>query len=99
MCKNITCPTCKGSGKQTITVTYIGSDEASSTSEINCVDCEGVGKVDQETIEAIEYEKNMWCKCGNPSGDATYHPDGERGAIVHKHHWTCNDCNKVYQLG
>jgi hypothetical protein len=40
----------------------------------------------------------FWCFCGNPSGNHTYHDDNER-RICRKHHWTCDDCGKVVQVG
>jgi Fe2+ or Zn2+ uptake regulation protein len=37
----------------------------------------------------------FWCKCGNPSERVTYHADTPDA----KHHWTCDDCGKVRQVG
>lgn len=91
------CPTCDN-GRMKITVSTYGSNEPATVTEIDCVYCDGTGQIDDETMEAIEYEKNMWCKCGNPSGRHKFYRDGE-GPLVHKHHYVCKDCNKVLQIG
>ena len=95
--KNHDCPVCDGTGKQTIKFSYHGEPEKDHESEITCVICDGEKKVDQETLDMIEYEKNMWCKCEEDT-DAKYYSDGQHPEI-HKHHWRCTSCDKVKQIG
>jgi len=92
------CPVCKGSGIQTITVSYWGSDEPDEESKMSCVGCNGEGRVDEETYEDLIYEQNMWCECGNPSRQSKFYKDGEH-PIVRKHHYRCKDCGNVTQIG
>lgn len=41
----------------------------------------------------------FWCQCGNPSGDVTFYEDDSRSKVCTKHHYRCNDCGKVVQVG
>jgi RecJ-like exonuclease len=98
------CPRCKGSGKITLHVTTIavGAKPAEETSRIPCRDCHGSGKVTPEEAERIrsfiEAYKEIWCRCGNPSGQVDFYDDGEHPEIS-KHHYRCRDCGKVTQIG
>ena len=42
-------------------------------------------------------EDRFWCSCAEP-GDGYYVPDGMNPAC-HKHHWRCQKCGKVIQVG
>ncbi len=93
-----TCTVCKGTGKQTITAkTWVNEahkfvDEKPVT--IDCIWCKGTGRMTPEQKADIKAYDAMWCRCKKSSG-STYHPDTRRM----KHHWTCNDCGKVTQVG
>lgn len=98
--KKIKCPSCV-EGKMSIKMEVMednGSFTSSPTTEIDCVICDGEGTIDQDTQDMIDYEKTIWCKCGNPSKNTHYWEDGQ-GELVYKHHWTCADCRKVVQIG
>ena len=89
------CPVCNGSGYQTLTIYEDGKE---NKVEIDCIYCENIPMEESEAInlsKRIKKEENRWCKCGNPSGDATYVDDTKS----RKHHWNCNDCGKMYQEG
>lgn len=95
------CKSCKGSGKQTISMQTMQDDGSFKTEpslEIDCMHCDGTGEMDKEQKETYNYAQNMWCNCGNPSGKSNYHPDG-KGKWVSKHHYTCDDCDHVTQIG
>ena len=98
----VDCPVCKGTGKMQIKMITLGSKAPAEVSNINCIHCDGRGKVSKEEAreiqDLIDYDKKMWCKCGNPSKRSNYHPDG-KGKWVTKHHYTCADCGKVTQIG
>jgi len=94
--KNHQCPQCKGDGKITLTVKHLFSDEPDEISKIDCPTCDGNGTVDDETLQLFYYEKSLWCTCGNKNG-SYYVPDGK--GVIDKHHWLCNDCNKITQIG
>ena len=96
--EKITCPECKGTGKIEITMSFYGSDEKPSVTKIDCVTCNGLGKLSKQEFKEFEEEKELWCSCGNPSEQVKYWKDGE-GTLVHKHHYTCKDCGKVVQIG
>jgi len=92
------CPCCVD-GKQTISCSELGSKEPPEKIEISCYWCEGSGFVDSKTLKAINYEKNMWCKCEKPDPhDTRYYKDNQH-PVVSKHHWRCNKCNGVTQIG
>jgi len=93
------CPTCKGSGKQTIKVTTHDQDGVTeSESTITCIKCKGSGEVDKAKHEAeVKAAQEFWCSCGNPSEDMEYYEFIEDG---HRYHgWNCGDCGKVVQVG
>lgn len=84
-----TCPKCQGKGEITIKVN--GEDDF----DMMCLHCDGEGKLTEGQIQEIKRQDNMLCHCGNGSGQATYHPD----TAQMKHYWTCNECNKITQIG
>jgi uncharacterized protein YbaR (Trm112 family) len=87
--KMIVCPTCKGTKEVTITVHEAGKV---SKEVLPCCLCHGAGKVTEKFKQAMDA---FWCNCGNPSEESTFHAD----APGVKHHYTCNDCGKVTQVG
>jgi len=93
----VTCPKCEGNKVLSITPQMFenGKFVSLKTVVIDCVFCNGKGKVSKALIRA---EENFWCKCGNPSGESTFHDEGE-GPEISKHHYRCNDCHKVTQVG
>jgi len=90
----VKCPRCHGKGKMEVTVH--GSDAGGFT--MDCISCDGAGKVTKREAAAMEAEAALWCSCGNPSEETTYVDDHE-SPVVDKHHWVCNDCGKVVQIG
>ena len=98
------CPTCKGTGKQSITVNHISSSgNRKETVEIDCVICDGgihplsESEAKQE-LQDQEDEKALWCTCNKSKSDAIYVPDG-KSRVCSKHHWICRDCRKIVQIG
>ena len=91
-----TCPTCKGTGEQTITVHMDGKSEEMA---IECTTCDGTKEATDEDLELLEFEKNMWCTCENKdNSDVVFYNDGEHSQI-HKHHYRHGACGKVIQIG
>jgi hypothetical protein len=86
------CPQCKAKGVITIT---IHTGDAVTKQEMKCPLCGGKRAVIKSTAQAYFQEVDSWCNCGNPSGHAVYHPD--HGKV--KHHYDCNDCGKLLQIG
>jgi len=97
------CALCKGTGKQTLTVSSIGSNpifsKTPTKTEIDCIICNGSGEMTAKDAALIEFENNMWCECKiqNPQ-DVRYYKDGQHPEIS-KHHWRCTVCKKVRQIG
>ena len=93
------CTECED-GKMTIEMFegFPRKGEEGTKTEIDCVICDGTGEIDEETAEMVEFEKNMWCECGNPSEDVDFYDDGEHPEIS-KHHYRCRDCGAVVQIG
>jgi len=94
---NTPCKVCKGTGKQTTTITTWGSDKVEKF-ESNCVWCNGTGQMTEQQLGNYNYDKNMWCKCKDKT-DAYYVPDGVCRCGIGKHHYHCNKCKKVTQVG
>jgi Fe2+ or Zn2+ uptake regulation protein len=92
------CTVCNGTGKQTTTVTEFGSNKPPEKWEHDCVICDGTGEMTPAMAKAVEYERNMWCKCTGKT-NSRYIPDNTKGAAVTKHHYVCNKCGKVTQIG
>jgi len=86
------CLVCKGTGKSTVTVFETNKPEAHF--ETDCYWCEGTGNMSVKQAKSYLDYKNIWCKCGNPSGNAVYFQK-ENGY----HGWNCADCGKLLQEG
>ena len=95
------CPTCNGTGEKTIVMTTLkGKESTSKEITITCIDCDGKPISDEEAQaikEQKEWEEKQWCKCGHKIG-VTYVADGV-SKICSKHHYICNDCKKIVQIG
>jgi phage FluMu protein Com len=94
------CPRCKGSGKMTIKMSEYSGGKVivNDTLEMKCFECKGTGQITEAEMKVIKAEKAMWCKCGNPSGQTMFVDDGESKKCA-KHHWVCEDCGKITQIG
>lgn len=90
-----TCPRCNS--KKTITIT-VHQNGGTSTETLPCITCEGHGDVTDGQYANYKAEQEVWCRCGNPSGETQFYDDGEHPEIA-KHHWRCGDCSKVVQIG
>ena len=90
------CSTCAGTGKITIQVSEYPNPPKPCV--LDCIDCDGAGLITPEKGVALrrlrERMKTFWCKCSSPS-HTTFHDDTPDA----KHHWTCDDCGKVTQVG
>lgn len=99
---NITCPSCNGKKTQTIIAQLYTKDGLipQPPVEIKCMNCDGKGVVDAEEQKRKEEANDaFWCKCEDQDGrNTTYFDDGE-GELCNKHHWACNNCGKVVQVG
>lgn len=94
-----TCPCCKGGKVQHLTVHSITVDgRTTEHKDVPCIWCHGTGSVTGTVYQQWQFERNMWCKCGNPSGKTVFFNDGEHLEIS-KHHYRCYDCKKVTQIG
>lgn len=98
------CGVCEGSKKQTLRGEEITTEGRKKIeTAIDCVWCHGSGEMTEIQLEGLQQYKDLWCKCGNPSGEG-----GQRGSYfvgdgdhpkLYKHHWRCADCDKVLQIG
>lgn len=107
MCKTkkkielIECPLCKGKGTWECIATIIDHTGSHKAPAVNmpCHVCNSTGKVDPVKLEEDrKAEEAFWCSCGNPSGSVSFFEDGE-GGMCAKHHYVCDDCGKVAQVG
>lgn len=86
------CPQCRGKGQ--ITCTVIEAGGKSSSFETACLTCRGEKTVTVEQQRMYRAMQNAWCKCGKDYG-SDYHPDN----AGMKHHYTCQKCGKITQVG
>ena len=98
--KMIKCPTCKGLEKQTIIAKMLTSkgwhNEPPVT--VTCILCGGEGEVDPIEMEAIKrIQDNFWCKCKDR--DNVRYVNDYEDERCDKHHYRCNHCDKVVQVG
>lgn len=105
MAKQVTCPSCEGSKVITMTMGSVlknpiaGREESEPKSTtIKCVTCNGTGKVSPAMAQMLQEEMAMWCQCDNPSEQADFYDDGEHPEL-HKHHYRCQNCKGVVQIG
>lgn len=92
--KMVTCKACNGKGTMTVTVRTL--DEPDVKFEAKCFGCSGTGKMTKQQLENYNWENKLWCKCENSPG-SRYVPDNV--GIISKHHYLCNKCNKITQIG
>lgn len=95
--KRQTCPQCKGAGKVTITASEYGKP-GETKYKIECPTCKGAKTVTAEVVASHKAFQTAWCQCGNPSGQMTFHDDGQHPTCS-KHCYTCDDCQKLLQIG
>lgn len=94
MARNYPCQACNGSGKMKVTVR---SATDKTVVDMPCLDCNGSGKSSLSPAKQREKKeafKALWCRCAASSG-SIYVPD----TPTSKHHWVCQDCEKVTQIG
>ncbi len=100
--KIITCPTCEG--KKTwacIAKLYTSNGFVDQPAVMmDCRTCGGKGELTEQAyadkMEEKRQSDEMWCRCGEEDKyGSTHHPDSEGM----KHHYTCNSCGKITQIG
>jgi hypothetical protein len=95
MSANSPCTVCNGTGKQTITAHEYRADGTfvkEPPVAIDCIWCDGSGKMTPEQGQTLQDYKDSWCRCAHSSGSHYWEFD-------HSHGWACNDCGKVTQYG
>lgn len=95
------CPNCNGTGKQKYSFQEFG--KPAQMMEMDCMYCKG-GTKPMNALDALRHNLNkermnaLWCKCEDNGHRVTYVPDNVSDKC-RKHHWTCNDCGKIAQVG
>lgn len=97
---NIPCSVCKG--KATITLRIVDhiagkAPETKPPVQLPCIHCNGTGYMTPEQVAQHEWEQAQWCRCSDIH-DSTYYDDGEH-PDCHKHHWRCDACGLITQIG
>ena len=95
------CPACTG-GRITITGRMLTTEgwKDNPPIDIDCITCDGSGTIGEEHRRQLDEEQDAWhnsdiCQ----EEDAHYVPDNTPGALISKHHWVCNECRKIVQVG
>jgi len=98
------CQQCKGSGKITLTCSTFGKPDSETKCELTCISCSGHGQHDLSKEEdrsawvSAEIERTMWCKCEEDT-DSYYMDDNECECCIGKHHYHCENCDLITQIG
>ena len=97
---NKICPCCKGTKKQTIIAKVLDSNGWHNDPPVtmDCFVCGGTGMITEQKVKEMAAEKKMWCSCGAKHG-SSYIPDNSHKGVISKHHYVCNDCGKITQIG
>ena len=92
------CLCCEGVGKQTaIEISIVDVTRELNRHEIPCIWCSGTGNMDEkQKCDYVGY-MDIWCKCGK-HWDTTFFDDFA-DPLMEKHHYKCNRCGKVTQIG
>ena len=93
------CPGCKGRGTQFARASVYGKPYTQITL-MTCMKCHGKDMSKAEGMEMqdqIDWEKKQWCQC-KPSPGSSYVQDGVSD-VCSKHHYVCNKCKKITQIG
>ena len=100
---NLTCKQCEGSGKITISVSTFGKIDESKH-EMSCVSCSGHGQFslssekDRSDWVSAEIHRNMWCACDQET-EFYYMEDNQCEGCISKHHYHCENCGLITQVG
>lgn len=96
------CPQCEGKGSVRVTVSVFGEtgETASNHLDLHCPTCNGAKEISDEHLEAFMDFKESWCNCDTSDlvPYSTHFKDGEHPK-VHKHHWRCDKCGGITQIG
>ena len=92
----VKCLPCKGTGKMTINVSEYGKPGTNAV-QIDCIHCQGTGEISEEKLQSIKDFRKKWCR-GKKDYGVYFVDDGENKEIE-KHHYRCNHCKKVVQIG
>jgi hypothetical protein len=52
----------------------------------------------EDLYAAMKEANKLMCECGNPSKETTFYDNGE-GELCDKHHYICDDCDLIFQVG
>lgn len=93
------CPQCDGKGEMRVTVSTFG-EEGETSFVTSCPTCNGAKEISDDLLRAFTDFKESWCKCDTllEHRGSTYFADGTH-PDVHKHHWRCDRCKGITQIG
>lgn len=91
----VNCPACKGGGKISVSFTTFGSSKEPEISVMDCITCEGEGRVTANKAAAHQrvWSEENWCKCHN---SGTRH---KREGGQDYYYCTESTCGKLKQVG
>lgn len=89
------CPNCNGVGKVDVHIVENGKE---SRMTLDCHTCDGQKQVSEAVVQKIQEQWAMWCDCTPPSEELDFYDDGVR-TDCRKHHWRCQKCQKIVQVG
>lgn len=53
--------------------------------------------MNKKQFEARQQEDDIWCECEDET--ESYFVDNGQDKEIGKHHWRCEECDKVTQIG
>lgn len=95
------CPQCHGTGKITSEVRDFDTNRLLSKIEMDCITCDGAGRVDEGVLAEHTFYGQCWCNCPESGKNNVFHTDGVAPWewCTQKHHWHCAACSKLVQIG
>lgn len=97
---NTPCLVCNGRGVIEVTGVMVeaGVSRPLDPVELTCVWCNGSKVMTPAQVAEHRWYVEAWCRCGNPSGNTRFYENGE-DPTFYTHHWNCEDCGKLVQVG
>lgn len=87
------CQQCKGLGRLTIQTT-----KTKITQSIPCFPCDGKGYNTISEVLTLLVNNNSWCECRDLY-DVSFFDDNQHEGCINKHHYHCEMCGLLTQIG
>lgn len=87
------CKSCQGTRKQKIEAT-----KTKVKNDVDCFPCDGKGYHTFKEAITILVSNNYWCECDDIN-NIDFFDDDEHEGCIEKHHYHCQVCGLIFQIG